>query len=212
MKNLVLFWGWSHDAKDYHHLVDSAPKEWKIYNIPYPELLPSKKIGFLSDRVLKFLEDNNLDKVYLMGHSLGGALAIKFASQHPQKVEQLFLADSIGVYTKDSFIQTVKNVLTPCPHSNEKAATGTHTFLNFLKHPLMHLRLAIYAYYCDVQKEAEKITVPTKIFWGEKDRIVPLWKGKKLNSLIKDSKLTIFPDEGHDWILHTPKIFWDKIV
>lgn len=39
-KNLVLFWGWSRSKVSYQGLIDSAHKDWKIYHISYPDLIP----------------------------------------------------------------------------------------------------------------------------------------------------------------------------
>lgn len=43
------------------------------------------------------LADLNIDKITLIGHSMGGMLAARFTLNHPEQVEQLVLANPIGL-------------------------------------------------------------------------------------------------------------------
>ncbi|MBU0729561.1 MAG: alpha/beta hydrolase [Proteobacteria bacterium] len=45
--------------------------------------------------------------VHLMGHSLGGALALRFAADHPDKVKRLILVDSIGILHRIAFSKKI---------------------------------------------------------------------------------------------------------
>lgn len=47
----------------------------------------------MADDLLEFLEANELQKVHLMGHSMGGKTAMLFASEHSAMVERLIVAD-----------------------------------------------------------------------------------------------------------------------
>ncbi len=47
----------------------------------------------MSDDILELIQDENLDKVILMGHSMGGKTAMQFAVNHPEKVEKLIVVD-----------------------------------------------------------------------------------------------------------------------
>lgn len=43
--------------------------------------------------VLRYIEDQNLAKIYLIGHSLGGKLAMKFACEQTDRVQHLVVVD-----------------------------------------------------------------------------------------------------------------------
>ena len=45
----------------------------------------------------EFVKELNLGEFCLMGHSFGGALAVKFSIKHPQNVEKLFLVAAASV-------------------------------------------------------------------------------------------------------------------
>ena len=47
----------------------------------------------MCEDLLEYMEDNNIQKPILLGHSLGGKVAIKFAFTYPEKIEKLIVAD-----------------------------------------------------------------------------------------------------------------------
>jgi pimeloyl-ACP methyl ester carboxylesterase len=59
----------------------------------------------------------------------------------------------------------------------------TRTFLNIVRE--------------DSTESMPKITAPTLIIWGENDQETPLEQGRKINSLISNSKFLILSRAGH---------------
>lgn len=57
------------------------------------------RIHSLADFLARFLDalDGDWQHVSLVGHSLGGAIALAFASRYPERVERLVLVDSAGL-------------------------------------------------------------------------------------------------------------------
>ena len=47
----------------------------------------------MSEDVLEYMEDHNIQKPILLGHSLGGKVAMKFAFTYPDKIEKLIVVD-----------------------------------------------------------------------------------------------------------------------
>lgn len=47
----------------------------------------------MADDVLDYCQANNLEKVSIIGHSMGGKVAMLFATKYPNKVEKLIVAD-----------------------------------------------------------------------------------------------------------------------
>ncbi|MBX7182717.1 MAG: alpha/beta fold hydrolase [Bacteroidia bacterium] len=50
-------------------------------------------IELLSNDLLHFLQQQQLEQVHLLGHSLGGKTAMNFAIEHPQRVSKMVVAD-----------------------------------------------------------------------------------------------------------------------
>ena len=47
----------------------------------------------LANDLFEFYQQQNISKAHIIGHSLGGKVAMKFALQHPDKVEKLVVVD-----------------------------------------------------------------------------------------------------------------------
>lgn len=212
-KNLLILGGWGRNEKSYQHLIVSTPPDIKIYFISYEDLIPNGQIDGFNERVLEFLDKNNLDKFYLMGHSLGGALALEFSYHNPGRVEELILIDSAGIYGQETISQALKSFFkSHTLHGKKKALENIKALYRIIRKPLLHYKLAHFAHHIDLQQEAKTIKIPTIILWGEKDYLTPLWQGQKLHELIKGSKLIVLKGMDHDWILHSPELFWQNIV
>lgn len=52
----------------------------------------------MCEDLLHYLDQNKLDKVYLMGHSMGGKTAMLFAAKYPKRVEKLVVVDIAPKY------------------------------------------------------------------------------------------------------------------
>lgn len=49
----------------------------------------------MRDRLLAYLDERRLDKPVVMGHSLGGVLALKMAAEKPARIDRLVIVDSL---------------------------------------------------------------------------------------------------------------------
>lgn len=47
----------------------------------------------MSDDLVEYLDDHKIDKAYIIGHSMGGKVAMHFATLNPERVEKLVIAD-----------------------------------------------------------------------------------------------------------------------
>jgi len=53
----------------------------------------------------------------------------------------------------------------------------------------------------------EKISCPTLILWGDKDRLVPLKDASVFEELIPDSRKIVYEDTGHISMMERPARF-----
>jgi esterase len=47
----------------------------------------------MADDLLEYLDDHGFEKACIIGHSMGGKVAMLFAAEHPEKVEKLLVVD-----------------------------------------------------------------------------------------------------------------------
>jgi pimeloyl-ACP methyl ester carboxylesterase len=65
----------------------------------------------MADDLLEYCQQNDLEKVNLLGHSMGGKTAMRFACQNPQMIEKLVIVDITPKYYAPHH-QTILNGLT----------------------------------------------------------------------------------------------------
>lgn len=63
-------------------------------DMSYPEM---------ADDVLEFLDQKGIDKAYILGHSMGGKVAMTFALAHPERVSKLVVVDIAPVTYQHEF-------------------------------------------------------------------------------------------------------------
>lgn len=208
--NLVILGGWTRSRESYQKLIDIAPLNWDIYVPSYQYLMPYRGIDFFNKRFNEYLKKKELKNFYLLGHSLGGGLALHFASANGKNIKRLFLVDSKGIYDSESIIKGFQNLIKE--HAGRSFTDNLKDFLRTAENPIHNFRLALVAHYQEARKEAKKIKVETLILWGEKDFMISVSHGKQLQKLIKNSKLIVLKGMGHDWILTNPEYFWENVL
>lgn len=202
-KTLVVFPGWSLGESSYKQLARMLGS-WDVIFVPYVDIASEKPIREISDEVSLLLKDN--ESVFVLGHSLGGILAMDFSARYPDKVAHLFLANSMGSIYDLPFYQIVRgfaqNNLSYVRIAFREQVRASWRVVRSLK---TQVRLAKHAGRYDASEVAKIIKVPTTILWGADDRLASIEAGGKLHKLISGSEFHKLKDEGHDWIVHKPE-------
>lgn len=215
MKNLVLLPGWTRSERSYRGLINTCPKDYKLTVVLHEQVCPKGHVEDFLINFPKFLKERKLNKIILVGHSLGGALAMEFVLKYPQMVEKLILIDSAGVYGAENIFEISRNFIKNIfltGRGRAKLWLGFRNSASLISKLPMHLKLGHYAFKIDLQAHGHKIKVPTTILWGERDHLTPLWQGEKLHQAIPNSKFIVLKDMYHDWILPHPEFFWQSII
>lgn len=102
---LVLVHGSMGDYRTWAAQVPELSRHYRVFNLSLPRYYPEKWNG-VGDRfgivehagaVADFITALHLGKVHLVGHSRGGAVALKVATLYPQHLKSLILADPSGM-------------------------------------------------------------------------------------------------------------------
>jgi pimeloyl-ACP methyl ester carboxylesterase len=171
--------------------------------------------------VERFVKELNLGDFYLMGHSFGGALAVKLTIKHPQEIKKLFLVSAASVRKRTTKKSVLKNI------SKLVSKFSFLPFYSFCRKAFYKfiIRKSDYPYVSGLMKETFKnvisedlsqftgfIRTPTIIIWGDKDNSTPIEDAYFMNQKIKNSKLIIIPGAGHDLNRKQPEILAEKIL
>jgi len=229
---LLILHGWGGSSDSWQKVIDILEKENIKLIVPdFPGFGKSKtppqawSVQNFVEWLKEFLENLKIDKFFLLGHSFGGRVAIKFAVNFPEKLKALILVNSAGIKPKWGPKETLIFYL---------ALLGNAIFAkNFLKRFKDKARNIFYRFFRDrdygkakeEMKETMKkvieedlfpllpqIRVKTFILWGEKDNVVPLKYGKMMKEKIENSELIIFPNVRHSPHLEIPEKFSEKII
>jgi len=216
-------WGGSSDSweqvqrllvgKKYRVIIPDFPGFGKSITPPEPW-----GIREYTDFILKFTEKLKLNEFYLIGHSFGGRIAIKFIGEQPEKVKSLILCASAGIRPKPGlktlaifWLAKIGNVLFSSKHSARFRDGARNRFYSFL-------RKKDYVKAQGVMKETVKrvinedllpdlsrIKTKTLIVWGKNDKMVPLKYAYIFKEKISGSKLEVMSKVGHSPHLEEPE-------
>jgi pimeloyl-ACP methyl ester carboxylesterase len=95
---LVILHGLFGSADNWYSISRELDKEFTMYLVDqrnHGDSPHSDEWNYevMSADLLELLDEEGLDKVYLMGHSMGGKVAMTFAVNHPERVARLIVAD-----------------------------------------------------------------------------------------------------------------------
>ncbi|MEK7540922.1 MAG: alpha/beta hydrolase [Patescibacteria group bacterium] len=171
--------------------------------------------------VEEFAKILDLKNFYLLGHSFGGAIAVKVAVNSPQKINKLFLAASACIRKKTAIkkvlakISKVAKIFSFLPYY----LLIRRAFYKFI------IKKSDYVYVEGIMKETylkaisedlscylSFIKAPTIIIWGDKDESTPVENAHFINKKISNSKLIIIPDADHNLNQKSPDILAEKII
>lgn len=217
---LLFLHGWAGSWQSWFPILARLKSQHNLYalNLPYPQ----DKILTLDDYcrfVLKFMEKEKLSHPVIIGHSLGGAIAAKIASEHPQLVNSIVLVSAAAIRH-------------PLPRPWKLLQTISYPFRwltkPFRSHIYRHLPLDTSDYevlktknekttfknliQSDLTPIISRISCPTLILWGDQDSSTPLADGQRIHSLIPQSTFYSFPNSGHFFYLDHQQEFTQKII
>lgn len=155
------------------------------------------------DEVLNTL---NINKAVIMGNSLGGWMALSFATYKPERVEKLVLLAPSGVTpAKISFLFRVIPLLVLGQKGIERLNRIVYGNQDIPKEVLEFGNLVMKNFNPRVgslpvftDEELQKLTMPTLFLGGEKDALLPSKKiADRLNKLLSNVKSVVLKDTNH---------------
>ncbi|MDX6382409.1 MAG: hypothetical protein QOI57_3433 [Rubrobacteraceae bacterium] len=218
-ETLVLVHGFGDSAETWSLVLPRLKHEWRIIapdlagfgRTPIPP--EGMKFSVLTDYLSRFLDAVGVQKAALAGNSLGGAVAIRYAAGHPEKVSHLFLLDSAGLQP-GATIHAAQAKTREEARQMVKAVSGTNPRYvpNFVLDDIVRnaQEPARQQYRdsdepTDVREYLSQIKAPTTVVWGELDELIPEEQSARMHAEIEDSELIVLPGVGHVPQLQAPK-------
>jgi len=226
--NILILHGWASGAKNWQpvkELLENKGCQVFVPDLPgFGQNPPLSRPWTMDDYlawVKEYSEKQNLSQFFLLGHSFGGSLAVKFSVKYPQKIKKMFLVATAGIRKKTvrkkilEKIAKFFNIFSFLPFYS----LARKVFYKFIvkKSDYPYLAGAMKETYLNIINEdlsglLFQVTVPTVIIWGEKDDLVSLKEGQFINQHIKNSKLLIIPGANHYLERKAPEILVQEIL
>lgn len=146
---------------------------------------------------------------HLVGHSMGGQIAIHLAARWPERVRCLVLVDAAGI----PHPLRPREVFRFARHAAVPSRWGDPRFLPTMAGdalgagPRTTLRALGYIRRDDVRPLLPQIDAPTLVVWGEWDAILPPEDGAVLRDGIRGARLVVLPGAAHNPMIDRPHDF-----
>ena len=191
-----------------------------LYSMP----LLKTNVKQLSKFINKFTEDLNIKKYSILGNSLGGHIGLILALQFPQKIDNLILSGSSGLYENtlggkfpkrgnyEYIKQKTEEVFFDPSKASKQLVDEVFEIVNNKEKVIRVLMMAKSAIRHNMKEELPKITQKTCIIWGENDKVTPPEVGKEFHQEIQNSDLFWIKKCGHAPMIEQPEIFNQILV
>ncbi len=189
---VVLVHGLSGSGRWWRNVVPELQREHDVRLIDLPPRLSLEEAAeWLAERLV--VED--VDRVDLIGHSMGGLICARLAADHPELVGRLVLIAPVGV-APGSRVRHVLPLLRAVRHSSPR-------LLPLLARdavragPWTLWRAAGEVLEADLRAHLSAIVAPTLVLWGGRDTLLPAALGEVFRAEIRDARLVVLERAGH---------------
>ncbi len=175
------------------------------------------------DAVLGVLDTLNIERVHILGNSMGGATALKFAAQHPKRCEKLVVMGGgvggqslfmpmpsegikamLAAYKQPTleslkrmmnvFVFDPKQITDELVESRFQAMQEQSTHIESFVASMEVNPKHLMAEFAD---QLSSIKAKTLVVWGRDDRCVPLDAGLRLTWALPEAQFHVFSRCGH---------------
>jgi pimeloyl-ACP methyl ester carboxylesterase len=185
--------------------------------------------------VLEYMQDNNIENPIILGHSLGGKVAMKFAFTHPDKIEKIIVADMAPRRYDTDFVQSLLQTLYKLPLEDfekrqeiDKLLASTYEDKGmrlFLLKNLYRKENKEFAWRFNLDVLLEKVSniqeadfvkgvcdVPTHFIRGENSNYITTEDELIINKHFSDFSIATIEEAGHWLHAENPERFYNEVM
>lgn len=222
-QTVLLLHGWGDRASGLAGLQQKLAGKYEVIAVDLPgfggSASPTTAWG-LTDYaafVQQFLRKIGVKKIHaIIGHSNGGAIAIRGVAAGLLQPDKLVLMATAGIRGEYKgrvralrvLTKIGKTLATPLPQTiKKKLRSKVYQTVGSDMLVAEHLQETFKKIVTDdVRKDAAKITIPALLMYGGQDRQTPVWYGEAYYQLISDATFELLPDAGHFIHLDRPEL------
>lgn len=194
-RTLVFLPGAAGDPVFWRSLGDRLPEHWEKRYLRWPGLgnqPRSPSIAGFDDLVSLTESQLGSHPVDLLAQSMGGAVALRVALRHPDKIRRLVLAATSG--------------------GLDVAALGAADWREEYRREYPNAAEWITSVRPNYEMDLSRIQAPVLLLWGEADPISPLAIGRRLSELLPQSRLCTVPGGDHGFVHTRAEAVLDRVI
>lgn len=219
---LLLLHGLMGALSNWEGVVNEFKSKYRII-IPmlpvYDQPLLTTGVKNVAKFVNKFVNYKKLQDVTLIGNSLGGHVALIYVLAHPERVKQMVLSGSSGLYENafggtfprresyDFVKEKVEFTFYDPKIATKELVDDVFATINDRNRVIRILAMARSAIRHNMAKDIHKIEVPVCLIWGKNDKITPPNVAEEFHQLLPHSELHWIDQCGHAAMMERPDEF-----
>jgi pimeloyl-ACP methyl ester carboxylesterase len=239
-QDVILIHGLMDSALNWSKNIDALAQTYRVWAIDLIGFgfssrmtAPTYSLKYFARTVREFMDAQGIERANIVGHSLGGAVALELALDEPQRVERLILI-APGTYVVN--LPFALNLAARVPYIPRAlvgmAMTSTRARLSAQRNALgnpahfdpqaarqytrpLHVKgtadalvaMAASPRASDLPAGLKNIAAPTLILWGDKDLAVPVKHGGHHERNLPNAEFVILEGAGH-----TPQLEYPDVV
>lgn len=207
-KDILLLHGWGQNIEMMKMLGDNFSDRFRITILDFPgfgfseEPSESWNIKDYADMLEEFINELDIKKPIIMGHSFGGRVAIRYSAEHVVEKIVLFGSPCVREDTELPLSVKILKGIKKLP-GMDKIGEFAKNFIGSRDYkaasPIMRQTL-VNVVNEDLSKYAKEIDCPTLLIWGENDDEAPVSDAKILEGIMVDAALIVLPGTHYAYI------------
>lgn len=187
------------------------------------------------DKFLSKMGVECTEKLNVIGHSLGGYIALEYSIRNKTRINKLILFNSSGLLGKPTpllcdYLNAVQTIDPVLRYNNLK-----NVFENLLADRIRLLPIVVDIFVSIIDMPGAKHAfesafenststtldlntinaikeIPCLIIWGEKDRLIPVTFAEKFREILENATILIMKDAGHSPFIEKPAIVYQTLL
>lgn len=220
---IIVLHGLMGGLSNFDGVADFFPQ--KGYKVLIPELpiytqnILKTNVKAFAKYVKDFITFKKLDRVILLGNSLGGHIALYHTKMYPEKMAGLVITGSSGLYESamgdsyprrgdyDYITEKARDVFYDPNVATKEIIDEVYAVANDRLKLIKTLTIAKSAIRHNMAKDLAKMHVPTCIIWGRNDKVTPPEVAEEFHRLMPNSSLYWIDKCGHAAMMEHPDEF-----
>lgn len=211
MADLYIVHGWTYTVEPWKRTVLSLrDKGISVKILHVPGLTQESKKVFTIEDYAKWADEEIPDGAIALGHSNGGRILLNLCAAKPEKLSNLILLNSAGIYepsTKKKIVEKIAKMGRPLKKIKvvNKAFHRLTGSTDYSQAPENMKKTLVNMIDSDKDLDFDKVKTKTYILWGKKDTTTPPRQGTMMYEKLPNAEIKFYANWTHAPYISSPE-------